>query len=93
MCILYLDQRLRSSVNFLTVSFRVSCTHISIISGTMEELLTKDFGGPLHSFVVPGEVHFIEKQMLDYHHWDKERKMQEGRDQMYDFILFLLTLI
>ncbi|OYT54241.1 MAG: diphthine synthase [Candidatus Altiarchaeales archaeon ex4484_2] len=33
--------------------------------GTLEELLDLDFGRPPHSLVVPGELHFTEKDMLD----------------------------
>lgn len=36
-----------------------------MVSGTMDELLKVDFGGPLHSFVVCGDVDEFEKQMLD----------------------------
>jgi diphthine synthase len=35
-----------------------------IICGTAEELLKADFGGPLHSLIVPGELHFIEEDAL-----------------------------
>lgn len=36
-----------------------------MVSGTMEQLLEVDFGGPLHSFVVCGEVDDFEQQMLE----------------------------
>ncbi len=42
-----------------------------VISGTMEELLKVDFGGPLHSLVIPGECHFIETEMLEFYHWNR----------------------
>jgi diphthine synthase len=35
-----------------------------IISGTLEELLKVDFGKPLHSFVLPGEMHFLEQNAI-----------------------------
>ncbi|KAH6582876.1 hypothetical protein BASA61_008287 [Batrachochytrium salamandrivorans] len=35
-----------------------------IVSGTMQELLTVDFGEPLHSFVIPGNMHFLEADIL-----------------------------
>ena len=30
----------------------------------MEELLSHDLGPPLHSLVIPGHLHFLEKDML-----------------------------
>lgn len=35
-----------------------------IRAGTMEELLKEDFGGPLHCFVICGEVHDLELEAL-----------------------------
>jgi diphthine synthase len=35
-----------------------------IISGTAEQLLKKDFGEPLHSLIVPGELHFVEEEAI-----------------------------
>ncbi|KAJ3082223.1 diphthine synthase [Quaeritorhiza haematococci] len=35
-----------------------------IVSGTLEELLTVDFGAPLHSLVIAGKMHFLEADML-----------------------------
>ena len=35
-----------------------------IISGTAEQLLKADFGEPLHSLIVPGELHFVEEDAL-----------------------------
>lgn len=37
-----------------------SCTQ-QIVFGTMKELLSVDFGAPLHSIVIPGEIHECEK--------------------------------
>jgi hypothetical protein len=39
----------------------------AIISGTMAELLLADFGGPLHSFIIPGEMHPMEEEMLAFY--------------------------
>jgi diphthine methyl ester synthase len=41
-----------------------------IIAGTADELLKTDFGGPLHSLIVPGALHFIEEDALKQ--WKKE---------------------
>ena len=35
-----------------------------IVAGTLQELLDVDFGGPLHSFVVCGELHDLERDYL-----------------------------
>lgn len=40
-----------------------------IISGTAEKLLKADFGEPLHSLIVPGELHFVEEDALKI--WEK----------------------
>jgi diphthine synthase len=35
-----------------------------IVHGKAEELLKTDFGEPLHSLIVPGELHFVEEEAL-----------------------------
>ena len=35
-----------------------------IIAGKLKDIEKKDFGGPLHSIIVPGKLHDMEKQML-----------------------------
>lgn len=47
-----------------------------IVSGTMEELRTVDFGPPLHSLVVAGEMHDMENTMYDYYHVSKVQPAQ-----------------
>lgn len=37
-----------------------------IIAGSIKELLSKDFGEPLHSLIIPGKLHDIEEKMLSY---------------------------
>lgn len=44
-----------------------------IVSGTMAELRHVDFGGPLHTLVIPGEMHFMEKEMVDFYSWRHNR--------------------
>ena len=34
-----------------------------------------DFGPPLHSLVLVGELHFIEREMFDFHHWNREQRL------------------
>ena len=60
-----------------------------IVAGTMRELLEVDFGGPLHSFIVCGETHDLEievlkqfmvpnsKYVVDVH---QEKKPEESND-------------
>eukprot|EP00842_Homolaphlyctis_polyrhiza_P001862 jgi/Hompol1/2677/HPOL_006113-RA len=43
---------------------RVGCDDQCIIAGTLQELVTADFGGPLHSLVIPGNMHFLEADIL-----------------------------
>lgn len=38
-----------------------------LVAGTLCELLTVDFGGPLHSLVLVGETDSIEQEMLRLH--------------------------
>jgi hypothetical protein len=42
----------------------------------MEELQTVDFGPPLHSLVVAGEMHDMELTMYDYYHVSKVQPPQ-----------------
>jgi diphthine synthase len=48
----------------------VGCARIGsstqiIKAGTAKELLNTDFGGPLHSLIVPGKLHFMEEEALE----------------------------
>ncbi|XP_044167597.1 diphthine methyl ester synthase-like isoform X3 [Acropora millepora] len=43
---------------------RVGSASQRIVCGSMKELLSHDLGPPLHSLVIPGHLHFIEKDML-----------------------------
>jgi diphthine synthase len=51
---------------------RVGCADQKIVAGTLEELLTYDFGKPLHSFVIPGKMHFLEADVLKEYAINKE---------------------
>ena len=44
---------------------RVGADDQKIVSGTMKELMSIDFGKPLHSFIIPGNMHFLEKDALN----------------------------
>ncbi|KAJ3207607.1 diphthine synthase [Entophlyctis luteolus] len=43
---------------------RVGADDQIIIAGTLEELLDCDFGQPLHSLIIAGEMHFLEAEIL-----------------------------
>ncbi len=43
---------------------RVGSDDQCVISGTLAELKDQDFGGPLHSLIIPGEMHFLEADLL-----------------------------
>ena len=47
-----------------------------IASGPMKELVNFDFGGPLHSMIIPGDMHYLEEDMLRTFHsvgsWGRE---------------------
>lgn len=38
-----------------------------IVAGSMKQLLTVDFGAPLHCLVVVGETHPVEEEMLGFY--------------------------
>lgn len=59
---------------------RLGQANQQIVSGTLQELLTIDFGGPLHSLVLAApEIHDIELAMWEYFHWDKVRRSAEQK--------------
>ncbi len=43
---------------------RIGASDMRVKSGTAKELLEMDFGGPLHSLIVPGKLHFMEEEAL-----------------------------
>ncbi|MFC1741370.1 diphthine synthase [Nanoarchaeota archaeon] len=43
---------------------RLGSLNMKIFVGTAKELLDEGFGGPLHSLVVPGKLHFVEEEAL-----------------------------
>ena len=44
-----------------------------VVAGSMEQLLGIDFGPPLHSLIIPGELHMVESEMLQYYMLDSDR--------------------
>lgn len=43
---------------------RVGSETQTIVAATLQEMTSVDIGGPLHSFIIPGELHPLEKDML-----------------------------
>ncbi|KAJ3025166.1 UNVERIFIED_CONTAM: diphthine synthase [Siphonaria sp. JEL0065] len=61
------DKRQEGVYNRNTIAVgmsRVGAPDQRIIAGTLEELLDADFGEPLHSLVLAGEMHFLEADIL-----------------------------
>ncbi|XP_008221280.1 PREDICTED: probable diphthine methyl ester synthase [Prunus mume] len=50
-----------------------------IVSGTMKELQSVDFGAPLHCLVIVGKTHPVEEEMLDFYRLKKQNV--EGNDR------------
>ena len=46
---------------------RVGAEDQTIVAGPMRQLLHVDFGPPLHSLVIAGDLHPLEREMLDLH--------------------------
>ena len=46
---------------------RVGAPSQQIVSGTLAELLTVDFGGPLHSLILVGDTDEVEREMISLH--------------------------
>ncbi|KAK4434611.1 putative diphthine methyl ester synthase [Sesamum alatum] len=53
---------------------RVGCEDQVIIAGSMKQLLTLDFGPPLHCLVIVGDTHPLEEEMLEFYSIDKTSK-------------------
>jgi diphthamide biosynthesis methyltransferase len=44
----------------------------------MEELHALDWGAPLHAMVIPGEMHVLEKELVDFYQWQKVLARRTG---------------
>jgi len=45
-----------------------------MVAGTISQLKDIDFGAPLHSFVICGEMHPLEKEYFDYYRVKSNQK-------------------
>lgn len=48
----------------ICIAARIGSEEERVVAGTTEELLSIDVGGPLHTLVIPGKLHFIEAYAL-----------------------------
>lgn len=46
---------------------RITAPDQKIVFGPVHELLIEDFGAPLHTLIIPGNLHAIEEEMLNSH--------------------------
>lgn len=46
---------------------RVGSDQEGVASGPLSKFLDLDMGGPLHSFIICGEMHHVEEQMYEYY--------------------------
>ncbi|KAJ3097356.1 diphthine synthase [Phlyctochytrium planicorne] len=60
---------------------RVGCSDQRIVSGTMKELLDVDFGAPLHSLVIAGDMHILEADLVKTFALDPEAFMATAKKQ------------
>ncbi|MBT3813902.1 diphthine synthase [Candidatus Woesearchaeota archaeon] len=44
---------------------RLGCDGFIVKAGKLSEIRAFDFGAPLHCLIIPGKMHFIEKEMLE----------------------------
>jgi hypothetical protein len=56
---------------------RIGSKTEKMVCGTLTDLLKIDFGGPLHSLVLPGNVSGYEQEALFHYHWNKEAVLAE----------------
>ena len=60
-----LGKDLFKSGSIICVVARAGSPKPLVAAGTIKELIEQDFGGPLHTIIVPGELHFMEREALE----------------------------
>lgn len=60
------QQQLITDTTVLCVVARAGSSEPVVTADTIKELLTIDFGSPLHTLVVPGSLHFMEVEALQH---------------------------
>lgn len=54
--------------NTICVGFaRLGSEDQKVVAGSMKQLLTVDFGAPLHCLVIVGKTHPVEEEMLEFY--------------------------
>lgn len=61
---------------------RVGHADQQIIAGSMKELVGMEFGAPLHTVVIPGDMHFIEEEMYEFWHWNRANRASARRQKI-----------
>ncbi len=59
------DEKIISDDKLVIGVARLGSEHQIIKAGTLKEIMKFDFGKPLHSIIIPGNLHDIEKEMLE----------------------------
>ncbi|MCS7115902.1 MAG: diphthine synthase [Nitrososphaerota archaeon] len=59
-----LKQNIFDRDTFVIVASRIGNPDQNILAGRLDDLLRKDFGNPPHTLIIPGELHFTEKEAL-----------------------------
>lgn len=52
---------------------RLGAKDQTIAYGTLRELIKFDFGKPVHCLIIPGELHFVEEELLEQYSIDKKK--------------------
>jgi diphthamide biosynthesis methyltransferase len=58
-------QHLFSKDSIACVVARAGAPDVVVAANTIEVLQTMDFGPPLHTVVIPGNLHFMEREALE----------------------------
>lgn len=59
------DEKILSKDSIVCVVARAGSDNPVVIAGAFEDLEKKDFGPPLHTLVIPGNLHFMEVEALE----------------------------
>ena len=59
------NKSLISDDTFIVGVARIGSDSELILSGKLKDVKNKDFGKPLHSLIIPGKLHDLEREMLD----------------------------
>ncbi len=59
------QEKLLSEDTLMIGCARIGSEEFIVKAGSAKDLLTQDFGAPLHSLIVPGKLHFIEEEAIE----------------------------